>query len=272
MEIRWIQPLTYIDTLAWFGSWWILYRFLSYFFFQWYKLGQEKGPDPFLNRKMHWASWNQDKHFFPAWSGNRNGYFSASISQVTVFRSLVFISCQLNLHLLSLGFWGLLACVYRFYFVEIWCWQQCQFANSCEWSEIKKQWYLDSSIDHSLSTISRWNLPLSLVKFPSCFHRYIFWYPVRQFFSKGFPCRKAPAAPALARKNQSPPKTRQEAVDDLTLALQNSPSDPWDDENEQAKHVERMDGQNLSITLTWDVWNPQLVQDFDHCVLKTKNN
>ena len=45
--------------------------------------------------------------------------------------------------------------------------------------------------------------------FPSCFHRYIFWYPVHQFwkfFSKGFPCRKAPAAPALARKNQSPPK------------------------------------------------------------------
>lgn len=65
----------------------------------------------------------------------------------------------------------------------------------------RKQWYLDSSIDHSLSTISRWNLPLSLVMFPSCFHRYIFWYPVRQFFSKGFPCRKAPA---LARKNQSP--------------------------------------------------------------------
>jgi len=54
-------------------------------------------------------------------------------------------------------------------------------------------------------------------------------------------------------KRISPPKTRQEAVDDLTLALQNSPSDPWDDENEQAKHVERMDGQNLSITLTWDV-------------------
>lgn len=72
------------------------------------------------------------------------------------------------------------------------------------------------------------------------------------------------------KESVPPQKTRQEAVDDLTLALQNSPSDPWDDENEQAKHVERMDGQNLSITLTWDVWNPQLVQDFDHWVLKTK--
>jgi len=39
------------------------YRFLE-LFFPVVKLGQEKGPDPFLNRKMHWASWKQDKAFF----------------------------------------------------------------------------------------------------------------------------------------------------------------------------------------------------------------